>query len=69
MTRDRPLRPIPAVSGVLFRGNEALLVRREASSYVGTRFEIALEEWVRQSAVISFALRQRRLTDYPGWAG
>jgi hypothetical protein len=41
----------------------------QALSYVGTRFEIALEEWVRQSAVISFALRQRRLTDYPGWSG
>jgi len=40
-----------------------------ALSYVGTRFEIPLEEWVRQSAVISFALRQRRLTDYSGWAG
>ncbi|MCJ2554590.1 MAG: Nre family DNA repair protein [Candidatus Thermoplasmatota archaeon] len=41
----------------------------QALSYVGTRFEIPLEEWIRQSAVISFALRQRRLTDYPGWAG
>ncbi len=41
----------------------------QALSYVGTRFEIPLEEWVRQSSVISFALRQRRLTDYPGWAG
>ncbi len=41
----------------------------QALSYVGTRFEIPLEEWVRQSAVISFALCQRRLTDYPGWAG
>lgn len=41
----------------------------QALSYVGSRFDISLEEWVRQSAVISFALRQRRLTDYAGWAG
>ncbi|MFQ5986002.1 MAG: hypothetical protein ACE5KQ_01420 [Thermoplasmata archaeon] len=41
----------------------------QALSYVGTRFEIPLEEWIRQSAVISSALRQRRLDDFPGWAG
>ncbi len=35
VTRDFPPRPIPAVSGVLFRGNEVLLVRRKVAPYVG----------------------------------
>lgn len=41
----------------------------QALSYVGTRFEIPLQEWIRQSRLISSALRQRRLTDFPGGGG
>ncbi|MFQ5909075.1 MAG: hypothetical protein ACE5JE_09700, partial [Thermoplasmata archaeon] len=37
-------------------------------TYIGSRFEIPLQEWIRQSQVITFALRQRRLTDFLGAA-
>ncbi|MFQ5920016.1 MAG: NUDIX hydrolase [Thermoplasmata archaeon] len=35
MTRDFPARPVPAVSGVVFRGEEVLLVRRKVAPYAG----------------------------------
>ncbi|MFQ5552647.1 MAG: NUDIX domain-containing protein, partial [Thermoplasmata archaeon] len=36
MTRDFPTRPVPAVAGVVFRGEKVLLVRRKVPPYEGS---------------------------------